>query len=277
MSHAPAEWQSSIATHVTAVPKQVPAEQASLCVQGLPSLHAVAFILMVHVVVDTPGTQASQSFCGLVMPLATSIPAMKHPAPQLPDIHTSPLPQLVPSPIVGCLQVPAPSQLSVVHGLPSSGQLTPLPLSTTVQPPRPSHVELTWQLVAVQVKPVPVHVPDLQASPEVHACPSLHVVPSARFDHAVVEVEGIHAWHALAGLIVPDPKSVPPMSQPGPQLPALHTTPPPQLVPLGRVACPQVPEPSHVSDVQGLPSSVQVAPLDLSVIVQLVPLHVDVD
>jgi hypothetical protein len=37
----------------------------------------------------------------------------------------------------------------------------------------------------------------------VHEFPSLHAVPLATFDHAVVELDGVHTWQELAGLIVP--------------------------------------------------------------------------
>ena len=43
-SHVPARWHWSCAVHVTGfAPTHVPAWQVSLCVQALPSLHAVPF------------------------------------------------------------------------------------------------------------------------------------------------------------------------------------------------------------------------------------------
>jgi hypothetical protein len=66
-------------------------------------------------------------------------------------MQTSPPPQPVPVATAGCVQLPEPSQTSLVQGLPSSGHVVPEGWSTTVQPPWPSHVELDWQAVAVHV------------------------------------------------------------------------------------------------------------------------------
>jgi hypothetical protein len=74
---------------------------------------------------------------------------MKQSATQLPPLHTSPVPHDVPSEAFGCVQLPEPSQVSVVQGLPSSVQEEPEPALTIVQPPLPSQVELVWQSVAV--------------------------------------------------------------------------------------------------------------------------------
>jgi hypothetical protein len=114
------------------------------------------------------------------------------------------LPQLVPFGSEGCVQVPAPSQVSPWHGLPSEGHATPEPAFTMVQLV-PLQVELAWQLVGVQVKGVPPQVPAVQTSFDVQRLPSSQVVPSVALDHAVVEVAGVHTWQALAGLMVPEP------------------------------------------------------------------------
>jgi hypothetical protein len=76
---------------------------------------------------------------------------MKQPEAQPPTSQINPEPQLVPAGAVGWAQVPAPSQVSKVHGSPSSGQAAPLLLLTMVQPPRPLQVEDCWQLLGVQV------------------------------------------------------------------------------------------------------------------------------
>jgi hypothetical protein len=177
--------------------------------------------------------------------------------------------------LAGCAQVPAPSHASPWQGFPSLGHDTPLTLFTIVHPPLPSHVELAWQLVGVHVCRVPPQVPALHASFEVQASPSLHEVPFAASDHAVVEIAGAHTWHAFAGFFAPPANTVPPMKQSARHEPAEHTSPVPQLVPSGRFGCAQVPAPSHASPWQGLPSLGQATPLPFSVIVQLVPLQVE--
>ncbi|MGC4114725.1 MAG: hypothetical protein QM765_08975 [Myxococcales bacterium] len=53
---------------------------------------------------------------------------MLHPLAQVPAWQVIPAPQVLPSATVGCWQVPAPSQASVVQGLPSSGQDEPAAL-----------------------------------------------------------------------------------------------------------------------------------------------------
>jgi hypothetical protein len=89
------------------------------------------------------------------------------------------------------VQVPAPSQVSAWHGLPSLVHVTPLPAFTIVQLV-PLQVELTWQSVGVHVNPVPTQVPPLHASLDVQRSPSSQVVPSITLDHAVVDVAGVH-------------------------------------------------------------------------------------
>jgi hypothetical protein len=43
------------------------------------------------------------------------------------------------------------------------------------------------------------HAPLLHTS-----VPPAQLVPSATLDHAVVEVDGVHTWHAFAEFTVPD-------------------------------------------------------------------------
>jgi hypothetical protein len=101
------------------------------------------------------------------------------------------------------VHVPAPSHVSLEHGLPSSLHAVPLALFTIVQPPTPSHVALSWQSVAVHEYAVPPQVPAVQTSLFVHALPSSHTVPSATLLHAVVELAGVHTKHAFAGFTAP--------------------------------------------------------------------------
>jgi hypothetical protein len=245
-------------------------------VHALPSLHAVPSLTADQPVVDVAGAHAWQAFAGSIVPGDTRTPPMKHWTPQLPPPQTSPGPHGVPSPSVGWVQVPAPSQASPWHGLPSLGHVAPLGFSTMAQPPLPSHVELTWQLVGEQLYGVPTQLPALHASPDVHALPSLHAVPSGALDQVLVDVDGTQAWHGFAGLMVPVATRTPPMKHPGPQLPPVHTSPPPHIVPSGSTGCVQVPVPLQVSDVHGLPSSGQGAPLAASTMVQPpLPSHVE--
>jgi len=184
----PAVWHWSIAVHVTGLaPRHAPAWHASVCVHALPSSHAVPLTRLDHAVVDSAGVHAWQALAGLMSPAGIAIPPMTQPGPQLPVAQTRPLPHDVPSGSVAWAHVPAPSQASVEQGLPSSGQAAPLALSTTVQPPLPSHAELCWQLVAAQAYADPPQTPAVHTSVEVHASPSLHAVPLATRDHAVVE------------------------------------------------------------------------------------------
>jgi hypothetical protein len=137
---------------------------------------------------------------------------MKQPEVHVPPaLQIKPEPHAVPAGPLGWLQLPAPSQLSLVHGLPSSVHDAPLALLVTLQPPLPSQVELLWQLVGEQVYAVPPHVPLVQTSFFVHALPSLHVVPLVALDQLVVEAPGLQTWQGLPGLAVPLAYSVPPM------------------------------------------------------------------
>jgi hypothetical protein len=88
--------------------------------------------------------------------------------------------------------------MSAVQGLPSSGQPTPLPLFTMVQPPSPSHVELCWQFDGVHTYVVPLHAPAVHTSLIVQALPSLHAEPSGLAGLEQVPFAGLHAptvWH----------------------------------------------------------------------------------
>lgn len=76
-------------------------------------------------------------------------------------------PQLVPSPFFGCWQAPDASQVSLVHGLPSSAQAAPEWI-VSVQLDVPLQVRVT-QASPVHVTGVPAHAPAAHRSPYVHA------------------------------------------------------------------------------------------------------------
>ena len=75
----------------------------------------------------------------------------------------------------------------------------------------------------------------MHTSFDVQTFPSEQLVPLFAFDQLVVEVMGLQTWHALAGFSALEPTLTPPITQPVPQLPPLHTWLAPQLVPLGRL------------------------------------------
>src|SRR5271170_2436603 len=68
--------------------------------------------------------------------------------------------------------------------------------------------------------------------PLTQICPLPQAVPSAIELHAVVLALGWQLWQLLLGLACPDVSSDPAMKQSAVQLPAPHTSPAPQLVPL---------------------------------------------
>jgi hypothetical protein len=73
-----------------------------------------------------------------------------------------------------------------------------------------------------------VHVPLLQML----APPGPQCVPSGAGVNAVVVAAGVQSSQAFMASAAPDAKNAPPMKQPGVQVPALQTWPPPQLVPV---------------------------------------------
>ena len=130
-------------SQVIPLPAQVPPLQTSPFVQALPSLQLAVLLTFAQ---PLAGMQLS-SVHALPSPhtLATSIALPAH----LPPAQTSPLVQKFPSSqemLLFTLLQPLPgSQLSLVHGLPSS-----------------------------QFRPTPAQVPPAHTSPLVHALPSLH-------------------------------------------------------------------------------------------------------
>jgi len=70
----------SEAVHVTGFePVHVPLWHVSVCVQALPSLQAVPFVLFVHAVVLTAGWQDWHALLGLDAPGVWNAPPMRHP------------------------------------------------------------------------------------------------------------------------------------------------------------------------------------------------------
>jgi hypothetical protein len=137
---------------------------------------------------------------------------MKHSAPQLPLLlHTSPVPQLVPAGSSDHSEM----ECVGVQTRQAFDEST-VPAAYSVPPMKQSGVQL----------------PLLQTSPEAQ------YVPLARFDQAVVELDGVQTRQAFAESTVPAAYSVPPMKQSATQLPLLQTSPVPQLVPLAAAFAP---------------------------------------
>ena len=166
-------------------PAQTPAVQTSFDVLGSPSSHDVPSPRLVDVVVLLLGVQIWQALPGFTWPHEKNTPSTKQPATQAAPLHISPAPHDVPAGCGRCAQVPAPSQLSLVHGLLSSVHALPTPTLKTLQPPLPSHTDRNWHSVATQEYAVPPHVPAAHTSFAVHALPSLQEAPStaAGFEH----------------------------------------------------------------------------------------------
>ena len=61
-----------------------------------PLPHEVPFATLLQLDAFVFGEQTWHPFAGLGAAGAKTIPPMKHPAPQAPDEHTSPVPQLTP-------------------------------------------------------------------------------------------------------------------------------------------------------------------------------------
>jgi hypothetical protein len=172
--HVPATWHASLAAHTTGLlPVQTAVVHVSVCVHGLPSLHAVPS--------GAPGFEHVPS-AGLHDPATWHWSLAAHvtgfiPA-QMPLAHASvwvqalPSLQVVPSGSVGVEQVP----LNGLHD------------------PAAWH----WSTGAHVTGFAPVHVPAVHVSACVHGLPSLQVVPSgsAGFEHVPDEVLQLPTpWH----------------------------------------------------------------------------------
>jgi hypothetical protein len=197
-SHVPATWQESLAVHVTGLaPTHAPAWQLSLCVQALPSLHAVPF------------AAAGLEHCPVV---ESHVPATWQ--------------ESLAVQVTGLAPTHAPAwQLSLcVQALPSLHDVPFAAAGLEQAPLVESHVPATWQesLAAHATGFEPAHTPAWQLSLCVHGLPSLHTAPSG-FDakmHWPVSPtpQAAPRWHASgAGQVPGDP--------PGAQEPDWHLSP----------------------------------------------------
>src|SRR5437870_2438104 len=204
------------------------------------------------------------------------------PTVQIPDRHVSAplhtLPSLheVPLATAGCRQPVTGSQVSVVHGFPSSQlrddpavqipdrhvsaplhtlpSLHEVPLASAVcrHPLTGSQVSVVHGLLSLQLSPVPARqMPAWQVSAPLHTLPSLHEVPFA----------SAACWHpasgsqvsALHGLLSLQSRAVPATHTPAWQVSTpLHASPSLHDVPFGSAVCRHPATGSQVSVVQGL-------------------------
>ena len=179
-SHVPTSWHWSCAVHATgSAPAQLPAWQLSLCVQALPSSHAVPSALF-----------------GLAhTPVAGShVPASWHPS--------------CAAQVTGFDPVHAPAwQVSLwVHASASSHALPSALLGFEHTPVAGSHVPGSWHpSCAAQITGFePVHAPAWQVSLCVHASASSHAgpvssahVPSEAAPAAIEQASQVPASHAV--------------------------------------------------------------------------------
>jgi hypothetical protein len=143
-------WGEVMTTSGIGSPAQTPAVQVSSAVLGLPSLQVVPSARLDQSVVLLLGAHTWHGLVEFTVPAETSVLPIRQSATQLPALHTSPLPHGVPSGSSGWMQLPAPSQLSIVQGLLSSGHAVPWAALTIAQPPLPSQVELAWHTPGLQ-------------------------------------------------------------------------------------------------------------------------------
>src|SRR5439155_1666318 len=123
--HVPARWHWSRAVHVTGLePVQTPAWHVSVCVQALPSLHAVPFDALGFEQVPVPGSHVPARWHWSLAVHVTGLEPV-----QTPAWHVSVCVQAFPSShaavLFECMQTPLWLHESSVHGFPSSQ----LPLS----------------------------------------------------------------------------------------------------------------------------------------------------
>src|SRR3990172_2528825 len=180
-----------------APPTQAPAEQVSLFVQALPSLHGAVLLVCTHPVaglqessvqtfassqlVAAPPTQAPAAQVSLVVQALASLQAavlLVYTQPvagvQVSVVHTLLSLQVIAVPP----QTPAVHTSPLVQALPS---LHTVPLATLVntQPVAGSQVSVVQGMLSLQAIAVPAHTPAGQTSPLVQALPSLHVLVSS--------------------------------------------------------------------------------------------------
>src|SRR6266571_5228375 len=153
-SDGPAAWDWSRAVQVTGLlPAELPVWQVSVCVQALPSLHAVPS--------DAGGLEQ-------IPVVGSHVPATWHWSRAVQ--------------VTGLLPTQVPLwQVSVcVQALPSSHAVPSVAVGLEEMPVAGSHVPVTWHWPsAVQVTGLlPTQVPLWQVSVWVQALPSSHGVPS---------------------------------------------------------------------------------------------------
>ena len=135
-SHVPATWHWLLAEHVTGFePVQTPAWHVSVCVQALPSLHAVPFAALGFEQVPVAGSQVPATWHWSLAEHVTGFEPV-----QTPDWHVSVCVQALPSLHAVPLAAPGFEQAPVAG----------------------SHVPATWHWsLAVHVTGLePEHVPD---------------------------------------------------------------------------------------------------------------------
>jgi hypothetical protein len=188
--------------HESPLPVQVPAVHTSVAVQARPSLHAVPSVTgdAVHV----PAVHTPVLHWSVLLVQTIGVPAHRPAEHVSPVVHGSPSSHV--AVLFWCLQPRIMSQLSSVHGLPSS-QLTAVP---------------------------PVHTPVLQVEPAVHAL-LLQAPPSAVVGYTHVappaQVEAV-VWQA-AGLSQAVAQQMPLTQCPVPQSPSTLQVPPCAAPPSG--------------------------------------------
>ena len=94
----------------------------------------------------------------------------------------------------------------------------------------------TWQafagFTAVDAYVAPAMSQSAAQAPPTQISPAPQLVPVVTFDHALVEVAGVHTWQAFAGFTVVEAYVTPTMSQSAAHAPLTQMTPEPQLAPL---------------------------------------------
>jgi hypothetical protein len=174
-------WHWSIAEHVTplqlSTPAHTPLLQTSFTVAGFPSSQVVpsGWFGFVHLPVEGAHVPATWHWSS-----GMHVTIMQRFTPlQSPALHTRPGPHVVPSGFVGSEHTPVVGEQVPALWHASSAMHVVIP--PLVQTP-------AWQVFIWE-----------------HALASVQPVPSVWFDHADVELDGAHTWHALAGLATPLP------------------------------------------------------------------------
>src|SRR5580704_10152149 len=202
-------WQAFAGFTVPAGMSMPPMKQSAMhdpLLHTSPAAQLVPLGTLDQVVVEVAGVQTWQAFAGFTVPAGMSVPPMKQSATQAPLLHTSPAAQLV-------------------------------PLGTLAQVVVEVAAVQTWQAFAGFTVPAGMSVPPMKQSamhdPLLHTSPAAQLVPLGSLDQFGAEVAGVQTWQAFAGFTVPAGMRTPPMKQSATQAPLLHTSPAPQLVPLG--------------------------------------------